>query len=167
MASIVPRSVMTIVALLLAGFLFLIFCVWMLQERIAFQPERGPFPDPGEAARVEYLAPDGQHLFAYIVGDPKRAPGLVIAFHGNADLAVRWLDWAHEVEARTGLAVMLPEYRGYMGIEGRPTYAAVGFDAEGAFNFSRDKFQVSPVRSIVAVSVLHCSLGGVAPCAGL
>jgi uncharacterized protein len=146
MASIVPRSVMTIVALLLGGFLFLLFCVWMLQERIAFQPQRPPFPDPGSAARVDYSAPDGHRLFAYIVGDPGQAPGLVIAFHGNADLAVRWLDWAEEVESRTGLAVMLPEYRGYMGIEGRPTYATVELDAEGAFNFARDTLKISDDR---------------------
>ena len=137
---------MTIVALLLGGFLFLIFSVWMLQEKIAFQPERAPFPDAGDAVRVEYTALDGQRLFAYIVGNPGDAAGLVIAFHGNADLAVRWLDWAHEIEARTGLAVMLPEYRGYMGIEGRPTYTSVGLDAEGAFNFAREKLKVSSDR---------------------
>ena len=144
MASIVPRSVMTIVALVLGAFLFLIFCVWMLQERIAFQPERPPFPDAGDATRVDYTAADGQKLFAYIVGDPGHTPGLIIAFHGNADLAVRWLDWAHEIETRTGLAVMLPEYRGYMGLEGRPTYFGVGLDADAAFNFAREKLRVSP-----------------------
>jgi len=146
MASIVPRSVMTVVALLLGGFLFLIFCVWMLQEKIAFQPERPPFPDAGNATRVDYTAADGQKLFAYIVGDPSSQRGLIIAFHGNADLAVRWLDWAHEIEARTGLAVMLPEYRGYMGIGGRPTYANVGLDAEAAFSFASQELEISADR---------------------
>ena len=137
---------MTVVVVLAGVFFLLIVCVWMFQERIAFQPERPPFPDPGNAVRVDYRAPDGQTLFAYIVGDPLRAPGLVIAFHGNADLAVRWLDWAQEIEARTGLAVMLPEYRGYMGIEGRPTYENVARDAEAAFNFARDTLMISPDR---------------------
>lgn len=142
MASIVRRSVMTVVAVLIGLFLVLIFCVWMFQERIAFQPERPPFPDSGNARRVDYTAADGQKLFAYIIGDPVHAPGLVIAFHGNADLAVRWLDWGQEVEARTGLAVMLPEYRGYMGIEGEPTHENVARDAEGAFNFARDTLKI-------------------------
>ena len=146
MASIVRRSVMTVAAVLVGVFLILIVCVWMFQERIAFQPERPPFPDPGNARRVDYTAPDGQRLFAYIVGDPIDTPGLVIAFHGNADLAVRWLDWAQEVEARTGLAVMLPEYRGYMGIEGQPTHENVARDAESAFNFARDTLTIPPGR---------------------
>jgi uncharacterized protein len=133
---------MTLAALVIGGFFFLLFSVWAFQEKIAFQPERPPFPDHGNATRVEYSAPDGQKLFAYIVGNPGNAPGLVIAFHGNADLAVRWLEWAHQIEARTGLAVMLPEYRGYMGIEGRPTYENVRHDAEGAFIYARDILEI-------------------------
>jgi fermentation-respiration switch protein FrsA (DUF1100 family) len=139
---------MTVIAVLAGVFLILIACIWMFQERIAFQPERPPFPDPGNAARAGYAASDGQKLFAYIVGDPAHASGLVISFHGNADLAVRWLDWAREVQARTGLAVMLPEYRGYMGIEGRPTYQSVGLDAEAAFLFARDTLNISPDRFV-------------------
>lgn len=135
---------MTVVAVLLSVFLFLIFCVWMFQERIAFQPEGPPFPGPRDAVRVDYSAADGQALLAYIVGDPSTAPGLVIVFHGNADLAVRSLDWAREIEACSGLAVMLPEYRGYMGIEGRPTYETVGLDAVAAFDFARKVLRVEP-----------------------
>lgn len=138
---------MTIVGALVVGFLVLLLCVWSFQERIAFQPERSPFPDPGDAARVDYSAPDGQRLFAYVVGDP-RPTGLIIVFHGNADLAVRWLDWAHEIEGRTGLAVMLAEYRGYMGIEGRPNYENVRLDAQGAFNFARDTLNVPMDRMV-------------------
>jgi fermentation-respiration switch protein FrsA (DUF1100 family) len=131
---------------MLGGFLFLIFCIWLFQERIAFQPERSPFPADEHAARVDYVAPDGQKLFAYLVGNPETASGLVIVFHGNADLAVRWLDWANEIELRTGLAVMLPEYRGYMGLGGRPTYEGVTLDAETAFNFARESFRIPSDR---------------------
>jgi uncharacterized protein len=139
---------MTIVAVLFAGFLLLLFCVWIFQERIAFQPEGPPFPDSGGASRIDYSAPDGQKLFGYLVGDPSNSQGLIIVFHGNADIAVRWLDWAHEVEARTGVAVMLAEYRGYMGIEGKPSYNNVGLDAEGAFEFARDSLDVPADRLI-------------------
>jgi fermentation-respiration switch protein FrsA (DUF1100 family) len=137
---------MTIVGALLVGFLSLLFCVWVFQERIAFQPERPPYPDPGDAERVDYSAPDGQKLFGYLVGDAHRSTGLIIVFHGNADLAVRWLDWAKEIEQRTGLSVLLAEYRGYMGIEGRANYENVRLDAEGAFKFARDSLNVSPDR---------------------
>ena len=139
---------MTIVGALLVGLLALLFCVWIFQERIAFQPQRPPFPDPGDATRVDYSAADGQKLFAYLVGEVNRSDGLIILFHGNADLAVRWLDWAHEIEQRTGVAVMLAEYRGYMGIEGRANYQNVRLDAQGAFNFARDSLHVSPDRLV-------------------
>jgi len=142
MASIVYRRLMAFIALLTAGFLLLIVLAWALQERIAFQPPRGPFPDPGSTIRVDYTARDGQHLFAYIIGHPDKSTPLVIAFHGNADLSVRMIDWAREVLERTGVPVMLAEYRGYMGIEGRPTYEGVGMDAEAAYTYAHEQIGV-------------------------
>ena len=105
---------MAFLAILTAGFLLLIVLAWTLQERIAFQPPRGPYPDPGSTRRVEYSASDGQRLFGYVVGNPQPSGPLIIAFHGNADLAVRMIDWAHEVVERTSIPVLLVEYRGYM-----------------------------------------------------
>jgi fermentation-respiration switch protein FrsA (DUF1100 family) len=138
---------MAFIAFLAAGFLLLIILAWTLQERIAFQPPRSPFPDPGSTARVDYSARDGQRLFAYVVGHPDRSSPLLIAFHGNADLSVRMIDWAHEVTERTGVPVMLAEYRGYMGLEGRPTYEGVGLDAEAAYTFAHEQLGV-PAESI-------------------
>jgi len=146
MASIAHQRLMVILVFLVAGFLLLIVLAWTLQERIAFQPPPPPYPDPASTTRVEYTARDGQRLFAYVVGDPGQSGGLLIAFHGNADLAVRMIDWAHELFERTGVAVMLAEYRGYMGIEGRPTYEGVGLDAEATYAFVHDSLGVPPDR---------------------
>lgn len=143
MASIVHQRLMALLAFLAAGFLLLIVLAWTLQERIAFQPPRPPYPVPESATRVEYRASDGQNLFGFLIGGPRPSSGLLIAFHGNADLAVRMIDWAHEVRERTGVPVMLAEYRGYMGIHGRPTYDGVGRDAEAAYAFARDSLGVS------------------------
>ena len=142
MASIVYKRLMAFIAFLAALFVLLIILAWALQERIAFQPPRSPFPDPGSTARVDYTASDGQHLFAYVIGHPHKSTPLVIAFHGNADLSVRMIDWAHEVLDRTGIPVMLAEYRGYMGIEGRPTYAGVGLDAEAAYTYAHEQLGI-------------------------
>jgi len=146
MASIAYKRLMAFLAFLAAGFVLLIILAWTLQERIAFQPPRPPFPDPESTTRVDYVARDGQHLFAYVVGNPDRSTPLLIAFHGNADLAVRMIDWAREVLDRTGVPVMLAEYRGYMGIGGRPTYEGVGLDAEAAYAFARDQLGVPADR---------------------
>ena len=39
---------------------------------------------------------------------------------------------------------MLAEYRGYMGLGGRPTYESSQLDSEAAFIFARDSLHVSP-----------------------
>lgn len=150
MVSIVRSRLMTNIAFFAAGALLLfglfIGAVWLFQERIAFQPERGPFPPDAGVPRVEYTATDGQRLFAYVVGDPGTAPGLLIVFHGNADLAVRQVEWAKEIVRRTGIAVMLTEYRGYMGLGGKPTYEGSRRDAEAAYRYATDSLHVAPRR---------------------
>ena len=116
--------------------------IWLFQERIAFQPPPAQQPDSVEANRVSYQARDGQPLFAYVVGNPKTAKGLLMSFHGNADLAVNAIDWAKEVNRVTGFAVMLTEYRGYMNLGGRPTYAGSQLDSEAAYDFAHDQLGV-------------------------
>ena len=113
---------------LLLGFLFL---VWWAQERILFQPPRLNEP-PVESGRVYYKAEDGQQLIGFIVGDPRVTPGVLLCFHGNADLAVWQLDWAREVLRHTRYAVFLAEYRGYMSLGGSPTYSNTKLDAQAA-----------------------------------
>lgn len=118
---------------LLSGLLLLL---WWGQERILFQPPS--FSDTtGEPGRVEYTAADGQKLAGYLVGDPKAAVGVLLCFHGNADLSFWQLDWAREVAKRTGYSVFLAEYRGYMGLGGTPSYATTQFDAEAAYDHLR------------------------------
>ena len=150
MVSIVSNRLMANVALIAGSVIGLFLCfvgaVWLFQERIAFQPESAPFPSDTGIPRVEYTASDGQTLFAYIIGDPATAPGLVIAFHGNADLAIRQVGWAKEILRRTGLAVMVVEYRGYMGLKGKPTYEGSRLDAEAAYRFATDSLRVLPTH---------------------
>ncbi len=148
MVSIVRSRSMINVAVLagavLSLFVLFIGAVWLFQERIAFQPERAPFPPDGGVPRVEYIASDGQKLFAYVVGDPSPTSGLLIAFHGNADLAIRQVDWASEIVNRTGVAVMIVEYRGYMGLAGKPTYQGSRLDADAAYRYAVEKLGVPP-----------------------
>ena len=125
---------MTFTLLLLFGLLLgLLLLIWWGQERILFQPPSfaGISDEPG---RVEYKAADGQQLAGYLVGDPKSARGVLICFHGNADLSYWQLDWGREVSERTGYAVFLAEYRGYMSLGGTPSYATTKLDSEAAYD---------------------------------
>ena len=129
--------------------------VWWRQERIVFQPPAVPSDAPWAPLRVEYAASDGQPLLGYLVGEPAAAPGLLLAFHGNADLALWQIEWAQELSRRTGWAVLLAEYRGYGGIAGSPTYATARLDAEAAHAFARSLLQDPSTR----IAIFGHSLG--------
>lgn len=122
--------------------------LWRFQERVVFQPPAGVAPTPVSARQVRYRASDGVELFAYVVGDCGPTARAVLAFHGNADIA-RWLvPWASEVSRRNRVCVMLPEYRGYDGLGGSPTYQGSALDARAALDYLRDTVGV-PAANIV------------------
>ena len=129
------------VALLVASVMLL----WRSQERILFQPPRldSDLPDAG---RISYETVDGQMLSGYLFGDPGQAPGVMICFHGNADLAVWQIDWARIIERQTGCAVFLAEYRGYMSLGGTPTYSTSKLDARAAYDHLRISYGVDRNR---------------------
>lgn len=122
--------------------------LWARQERLVWQPPRfgraDPDPPPEGARRLAYQASDGQPLLAWVV-DPPYAPDapaanptpLLIAFHGNAELAAWGVPWARAVAARTGWRVVLPEYRGYAGLGGAPSHDASRRDARAALAAAR------------------------------
>jgi uncharacterized protein len=131
-----------VVIALLVGSLVLL---WRSQERILFQPPRYRATST-EPERVEYQAADGQRLAGFLVGNPAKASGVLLSFHGNADLALWQLDWARSVEARTGYAVMLTEYRGYMSLGGIPTYPTSKLDALAAYDYLVSTFGLDRLR---------------------
>lgn len=137
---------MTFALLVLLGLVAgLLFLLWWGQERILFQPPI-LYDARQEPGRVEYKAADGQQLIGYIVGDPKTGPGVLLCFHGNADLAVWQLDWARSVVEHTGYSVFLAEFRGYMSLGGTPTYATTKLDAQAAYDHLRNSFGTDTSR---------------------
>ena len=132
---------------IIAGvFLLLLALIWWGQEKLVYFPQPGPYNHPAEVHRVDYSAADGQPLLAYIVGDPATSRGVLLCFHGNADLAVHQVDWAREINRRTGYAVALAEYRGYMGLGGKPTYSGIQLDADAAYEMVRSQLGVDSSR---------------------
>jgi len=137
-------AVLLVVALILGALVFL----WYKQERILFQPPRLT-EAPSISGRVSYEAVDGQKLAGFLIGDPEQSRGVMICFHGNADLAIWQIDWARAVEHRTGYAVFLPEYRGYMSLGGSPTYASTKLDARAAYDHVRVAFGIERERVVL------------------
>jgi len=133
----IALSVIVILAAVYAGILMFL---WRFQERIVFQPPRNP-EAADSAAAIGYRAADGIELRAYIVEPDKPGGRIVLAFHGNADIARWMIPWAHEVARRFGATVVIPEYRGYDDLAGAPTYSGAGLDAEAAFAATSERFQ--------------------------
>jgi uncharacterized protein len=122
----------------------LLLMVWRFQEHIVFQPPAGVAASAVPARRVEYRAADGVDLFAYQVGDCGPGTPIVLAFHGNADLS-RWLvPWAAQLVRRSNSCVLLPEYRGYDGLPGSPSYASSAYDARAALRYVRESLGAAP-----------------------
>ena len=140
------RVVLGIAAVLAGILVALLAAIWYWQERMVWLPQNVAV-DPGDVARrVDYTAEDGQRLYGLLVGEPASAPGTLIAFHGNADLAVWQVPWASDVERRTGWAVLLAEYRGYGGLAGKPTYTGSQRDGRAAWNAVRHQLGVDSSR---------------------
>ena len=140
------RLVISALAVLAAVYLVVLIAAWRMQERIVWQPPRlAAYPDT-RAERIDYSSDDGQPLFAYLIGSLERAPGLLIAYHGNADLAVWVTQWAREVARETGWAVLVPEYRGYGGLGGSPDYLSSQRDARATYRLAREQLHVDSMR---------------------
>ena len=141
-----------LVALILAGALVvygaLLLMVWWSQERIVFQPPSRVVASDASARRVEYRTSDGLELFAYVVGECSPDRPLVLAFHGNADIARWFIPWASIVVTETNACVMLPEYRGYDGIVGAPTYEGSARDARAALEYVRESLGIPPAQTV-------------------
>jgi uncharacterized protein len=142
----VVRLVISALVVLAALYVVMLIATWRMQERIVWQPPRLAAYPKVDAQRLDYSSDDGQPLFAYLVGDPARAPGLLIAHHGNADLAGWITPWAIDVERETGWAVLVPEYRGYGGLGGSPTYLSSQRDAEATYRLARERLHVDSTR---------------------
>ncbi len=133
--------------------LVLLYCgvlvvLWRFQERVVFQPPSGVAPSTVGAAMVQYRASDDTPLFAYVVGELTSSAPVMLAFHGNADLA-RWLvPWATRVLRETGCSVMLPEYRGYDALSGAPNYQNSALDARAALDYLHTVAHIAPEQLV-------------------
>lgn len=135
-------TALTIIVVAVALCAVVLLALWLLQERIVFQPPLNPGDGAEGATRLEYRSRDGVDLAAYVV-EPAGAPrAVVVAFHGNAVIARWMIPWARELARRLGVAVVLPEYRGYDGLPGTPTYPGSAIDAEAALAAVERRFGV-------------------------
>ena len=141
-----------VLALIVAGLALLyvssVLLLWRFQEQIVFQPPSGVAASEVAARQVRYRSEDSVELFAFLVGECEGDLPFVLAFHGNADLSRWFVPWAKQVAREADVCVLIPEYRGYDGLSGVPSYAGSAQDARAALTYVRESLHVAPERLI-------------------
>ncbi len=151
-----PRPLRLLLALLLiaaVGYAAAVLYLITQETRLVFQAGRtlsaGRPEFPYE--QIDVPRPDGARQFAWIMRSRDSDDGTWVLFlHGNAATIAARVNIAHYSELRDlGVNVMAPEYRGFAGLEGVPTEAALAADARAAYDYLRTTRQVAPSRIVI------------------
>ncbi len=94
------------------------------QYKMLYPAPSALIPDglPANVERIDY--PEGYGLLLTPPNDGAAPSPLIIFAHGNGELAYFWMQ-EFQALANHGLAVLLLEYPGYGGAEGRPSQASI------------------------------------------
>lgn len=139
---------------LVVGYLAAIGWLMLNETRLIFDAGRdlGPARPAAPFALVELPRNDGARQIAFSLSARAHAgdaPWLLF-LHGNASTIGSRFNVAHCEQLRAlGVNVLAPEYRGFAGLPGTPSEAAVTDDARAAFDYLRTGLHVPPGRIVV------------------
>jgi uncharacterized protein len=152
-----PRPLRVLLTLLvLAGLGYGTAVLYLVSQetRLVFQASRTlsasrpTFP----FEQIDLPRADGARQFAWIMPAPAASPESpwVLFLHGNAATIAAKVNINHYGELRKlGLNVVAPEYRGFAGLDGTPTEAALGADAHAAYDYLRNVRKVPASRLVI------------------
>ena len=152
-----PRPLRVILALLVIaviGYGAAVLYLVSQETRLVFQASRtlSPLRPAFPFEQIDVPRADGAHQFAWIMPEPAASPDApwVLFFHGNAATIAARVNIAHYTELRKlGVNIMAPEYRGFGGLEGVPTEAALAVDARAAYDYLRTVRKVPASRLVI------------------
>jgi fermentation-respiration switch protein FrsA (DUF1100 family) len=139
-----PRPFRVLVSLLLVLVItYGVAVVWLIAQETRLVFQAGRALSPGRPAfpyeQITVPRPDGAHQFAWVIRHdaPDDRPW-VLFLHGNAATIASRVNIAHYTQLRKlGVNVLAPEYRGFAGLDGIPTEAALDADARAAYDTLR------------------------------
>jgi uncharacterized protein len=133
-----PSAVLTrVTAVVVLAAVVLVVLAWVFQRRLIYLPSREPVPAAARvlprSEEVSFSTEDGLRLAGWFVpGVPGAAT--VLVFNGNAGDRSARAPLAAAL-ARTGVSVLLFDYRGYGGNPGSPSEAGLAADARAARDY--------------------------------
>ena len=152
---------------LICAYVVLALLAWLFQDRLAFPAPRGTVPDPTKVGipngeRIELTLDDGIKLAGWYLraGGLEHAavtPGL-LWFYGNGENIAKIAPVLREFQP-PGVALMVFDYPGYGGSEGRATEAMIYKAADAAFLALAGRPEISGVyvygRSLGSAVAVH------------
>ena len=160
-----PRPLRVLLSLLvIAAAGYAVAVVWLIgrETRLVFDAvqtlaaTRPAFPYD----QIDIPRADGAHQFAWVMRHGDTDDGTwVIYLHGNPATIASKINISHYTQLRAlGLNLLAPEYRGFAGLEGAPTEAAIATDVRAAYDYLRVTRNIAPARIVI----YGWSLGGAA-----
>ena len=140
-----PGAVLTrVTAVVVLAAVVLMLLVWAFQRRLIYLPSREPVPAAARllprSEEVSFSTEDGLRLAGWFVpGVPGAAT--VLMFNGNSGDRSARAPLAAAL-ARTGVSVLLFDYRGYGGNPGSPSEARLAADARAARDYLDSRSEV-------------------------
>ena len=136
----------------MAVILVVIALAWLFQRRLIYLPDQGGVPPAGTVVPggqdVAFATADGLRLVGWFVPAASgRGWVSVLVLGGNAGNRAARAPLAAEL-ARTGLSVLLVDYRGYGGNPGSPTEQGLLADARAARAYLTERGDVDPARLV-------------------
>jgi uncharacterized protein len=150
-----PRPLRVLIVLLLISAVgYAVAVMWLIGRETQLVFEAGNTLATGRPAspyeQIDVPRTDGVRQFAWVMRTADSGAGpWVLYLHGNASSLASQVNIAHyRVLRNAGLNVLAPEYRGFGGVEGAPTEAALQADAQAAYDYLRDVRHV-PSHAII------------------
>ena len=139
------------------GYAILVVLGWLFQERLAFPAPRAPVPDPkrlgiANGERIEVVTKDGTRLAGWYLSPALHRPAppspALLWFYGNGENIASLAPILRDFQPREA-ALLVVDYPGYGGSEGRATEAALYAAADAAYAALAAHPQVDPGRIYV------------------
>jgi hypothetical protein len=138
------------------AYVALVVLAWLVQERLAFPAPRAPLPDPSvlgipHGERIELVMGDGTKLAGWYLRaaeQPAQPSPALLWFYGNGENIAGIWQILRDFQP-PGAALLVVDYPGYGGSEGRATEAGMYAAADAAYAALVARPEVDPKRIYV------------------
>lgn len=141
------RRALIIASLFAAAAVVVIGFVYVSQRQFIYFPSSAVGAIPAGAADVSFTTSDGLTLGGWFFPSSDHNAPTVVVFNGNGGNRAGRTELAREF-ARFGFGVLLFDYRGYGGNQGRPTEDGLVVDGVAAVNYAASRPDVDAERLV-------------------